>query len=59
MKQEDEVMKRLKLAGIPITRENYIHYLYPSSYGVSGLWCAELEATLPEELQDPNKMNLK
>ena len=57
MNKEDEVMIRMKATGIPITRENYINYIYPASYGVSDFWCTELEATLPEALQ--NTSNIK
>lgn|GEM_PF-4746160 len=57
MNKEDEVMIRMKSTGIPITRENYINYIYPASYGVSDFWCAELEMTLPEELQDSSDIN--
>ena len=46
---QQQVIDLMKQAGIPITRENYIN----TNWGDPDLeWTAELEAELPEELQD-------
>ena len=46
----DGLMVKMRNVGIAVTRENYI----VAAYGVHPLpiWTAELEAELPEELQD-------
>ena len=46
----DLQMLAMRNAKIPITRENYISYIYPD--GIPNPWDAELEASLPETLQD-------
>jgi hypothetical protein len=46
---EDPIITTLKLAGIPVTRANYINLAHNPD---DGEWSAELEATLPEHLQD-------
>jgi hypothetical protein len=46
----DPVIELTRKAGIPITREEYIYTAYMGQPPEE--WTAELEAELPEELQD-------
>ena len=46
----DPVVQTLMHLRIPITRENYLELAYPE--GMPDEWTAELEAELPEELQN-------
>ena len=45
----DDVTELMRESGVPITRENYIDAAWG---GEPPPWNAELEAQLPEELQD-------
>jgi hypothetical protein len=45
----DETLELLQEYKIPVTRENYLHLAY---FGKPPPWTAELEAELPEQLQD-------
>jgi hypothetical protein len=56
MDPRDRVIALMKEAGIPVTRENYI----ATSWGEPlPEWTAELEAELPEELQDWSLFEVK
>jgi hypothetical protein len=56
MDPRDRVIALMKEAGIPVTRKNYI----ATSWGEPlPEWTAELEAELPEELQDWSLFELK
>lgn len=46
----DPVIQTLIKLGIPVTRENYLEMAYPE--GLPDEWTAELEAELPDELQN-------
>jgi len=46
----DPVVKTLTKLGIPVMRKNYLELAYPE--GMPEKWTAELEAALPEELQN-------
>ena len=56
MSSRDRVIALMKEAGIPVTRENYI----ATNWGepLPG-WTSELEAELPEELQDWSLFEVK
>jgi hypothetical protein len=48
--EDDGVLRIMREAGIPVTRENYLHIAYFSE--IPDPWGAELEVNLPVELQD-------
>ena len=56
MDPHDRVIALMKEAGIPVTRENYI----ATNWGEPvPEWTSELEAELPEELQDWSLFEVK
>jgi tripartite-type tricarboxylate transporter receptor subunit TctC len=53
----DPISRWLEEKGYPVTRENWLAMAYPD--GEPEPWTAELEATLPEELQDQEELKEK
>ena len=53
----DYTLEYLKKNGIPVTRENYIGLNWAGDYDSKQALPAELEASLPEELQLNAKEN--
>jgi hypothetical protein len=47
---QESVLALMKLAGVPVTRENYIAFVYGDD-GIPEDWTPEHEAELPEELR--------
>ena len=48
--EEDGFIRMLKRNNIPVTRENYLDYIFPD--GVPEDYGAELEAEMPEQLRE-------
>ena len=51
----DSVVEYLKKLNLPVTRENYIAINWMGDYPANKPLPAELEASLPEELQWPEE----
>lgn len=46
-----EVFEGLKKLGLPITRENFIRYIYITEENLPDFWDPSMEMELPEHLQ--------